>query len=310
MKNIIRSLQLSVILFPSLLCAQQDPMISQYMFSGHFVNPGYAGTHDYANVTLLGRKQWVGMDGAPFTSYLSFDTPVTSKNIGWGAIVSNDHIGVTDRTELSGTFSYHLKINKNAKLSFGFREGLTYYRANVSKLKVWDKEDVLFNTDVNSKLLPVSGAGIYFYTERFYAGLSIPNIISYKPETFLHAGINDAPQLQRHYFGMIGYAIPAGENLDIKPSVLVKYAANAPVEFDYNLDFFFYKTIWIGAAYRSGDGIIGMAEYQATRNLRVGYSYDMTLSNLNTYNSGSHEIMVAWDFVQEQVIRYKSPRFF
>ena len=122
--------------------------------------------------------------------------------------------------------------------------------------------------------------------------------------------MNDAPFLERHYFGAIGYAIPAGKNLDIKPSILVKYVPNTPIEADYSLHALFYQTLWIGATYRSGDGIIAMAEYQATKNLRIGYAYDMSLTNLQNYNSGSHEIMIAWDFVKEETIRHKSPRFF
>lgn len=292
------------------LNAQQDPMISQYMFSGHFINPGYAGSHDYANLTLLGRKQWVGFDGAPYTGYLSFDMPVEKKHIGVGALVSNDHIGVTDRTEATGTFAYHLRTGEKSHLSFGLRAGVTYYSARLSKLTVWDQGDEVFTNDVTGKVLPVSGAGFYFYTERFYAGVSVPNVISYKPSTLLSLGLNDAPHLERHYLAAVGYAIPAGEHLDIKPSVLVKYVNNAPVEADFNLHFFLYKTVWIGGGYRSGDGVVTMAEFQATKNLRIGYSYDMALTHLRNYNSGSHEIMIAWDFVKEQTIRYQSPRFF
>lgn len=310
MKNLIRSFAIFAIFLPVLAEAQQDPMVSQYMFSGHFINPGYAGSHSYANLTLLGRRQWVGFEGAPFTTFLSFDMPVEKKHIGIGGLVSNDRIGVTDRTEATGSFAYHLRVTKKAKLSLGLRAGITYYRARLSKLTVWDGGDQVFSSDIKGKVLPVGGAGLYFYTERFYAGLSIPNVISYKPETFLEIGMNDVPRLERHYFGTIGYAIPAGENLDIKPSLLVKYAESAPVEIDYNLHFFFYKTLWVGASYRSGDALVGMVEYQATKNLRIGYAYDMSLTNMNKYNSGSHELMVAWDFVKDETIRFKSPRFF
>ena len=295
---------------PLILSAQQDPMISQYMFSGHFLNPAYAGSHPYSNITLLGRKQWVGIDGSPFTSYLSFDMPIASQHIGIGALVSNDQIGVTKRTQVSGTFSYHLHLSERARLAAGLSAGVQFYSAKLSKLTVWDEDDVVFNSDIAGKALPVAGAGLYFYTTRFYAGLSIPNVINYKPGTFLYAGGLEAPRLERHYFGTVGYAIPVSKNLDIKPSILVKYVPKAPVELDYNLNFLLYKTLWLGAGYRHNDGLVAMIEYQATKNLRVGYSYDYALTHLMNYNSGTHEIMLAWDFVKDDNIRYISPRFF
>jgi type IX secretion system PorP/SprF family membrane protein len=285
-------------------------MISQYMFSGHFLNPAYAGSHPYGNVTLLGRKQWVGFDGAPFTSYLSFDMPIRKKHLGVGALISNDQIGVTKRTQVSGTVSYHLHLSEKARLSAGLSLGVQFYSAKLSKLNVWDADDQVFTADIAGKALPVAGAGLYYYTKRFYAGVSVPNVLSYKEGTALYISGIDVARLQRHYFGTVGYAIPINDNLDIKPSILVKAVAKAPIQFDYNLHFFLYKTLWLGASYRQGDGMIGMVEYQATKNLRIGYAYDMAFTNLRNYNSGSHEIMLAWDFIKDDGIRYKSPRFF
>lgn len=301
---------LSVVLAATALKAQQDPMVSQYPFSGHFVNPAYAGSHDYTNITLLARKQWVGFDGAPLTSYLSFDMPVAKKHIGFGGILSNDIIGVTNRSELAGTFAYHLQVGENAKLAFGLRAGITYYTAKLSELTVWDNNDAVFANDVNGKILPNAGLGAYFYMKRFYAGISIPAVINYEPGTALSISNEELPLLERHYYFISGVVIPAGPNVDIKPAVLVKYVPNAPVQADFNLSVLFNKVVWVGASWRTGDGILGMVEYQATKNLRVGYAYDMSLTHLQNYNSGSHEIMIAWDFVKDETLRYKSPRFF
>lgn len=294
------------------LCAtaQQDPMISQYVFSGHFLNPAYSGSHDYANLTVLGRKQWVGFEGAPLNSYLSFDMPIKEKNLGAGVLIGNDNIGVSSRTEVAGTVSYHLKVSEKAKLSVGLRAGVSYYRARLTDLVYWDQQDVVFQNNINGKLLPNAGLGVYYYTKRFYAGVAVPNVINYKPETALSISMNDAPYLERHYYATTGIVIPAGDNLEIKPAILVKYAPRTPLQADFNLNFLFYRTIWVGASYRTGDGIQGLAEYQATDRLRIGYAYDFALTSMRNYNSGSHEIMIAWDFIKEEKIRYKSPRFF
>lgn len=292
------------------LHAQQDPMVSQYPFSGHFVNPAYAGSHEYANLTLIARKQWVGFDGAPFTSYLSFDMPVVNKNIGVGGLLSTDRIGVTDRSEVAGTFAYHLRVGEHARLALGLRAGITWYRARLTDLTVWDANDVIFANNISGKALPNAGAGVYFYMPRFYAGISVPSVLNYEPGTFLNSASATAPLLERHFYFMSGVVIPVGENVDVKPAVLLKYVPEAPLQADYNLSVFLYKTIWVGASWRTGDGLLGMVEYQATPNLRVGYAYDMALTTLRNHNSGSHEIMIAWDFVKDKTIRYKSPRFF
>lgn len=311
MKNFIKAIvAMTIIALPQVLRAQQDPMISQHMFSGHFINPAYAGSHDYANITALGRKQWVGLDGAPFTTFLSFDMPIAEKNLGVGAVVAEDRIGVTQRMQIAGSVSYHLKLGDKLKLAAGLRAGGEYYRARLTQLTIWDQNDQVFANDINGKFLPVAGAGLYLYTQRLYIGLSVPNVINYNPGTILSAANDGNPLLERHYLATAGYAIPAGKNLDIKPSVLMKYVPNAPVEFDCSLNFLFYKTLWLGGTYRTGDGVIAMAEYQATKNLRIGYAYDLSLTHLSSYNSGSHEIMIAWDFVKDETIRYKSPRFF
>jgi type IX secretion system PorP/SprF family membrane protein len=296
---------------PRFAGAQQDPMVSQYMFSGHFINPAYAGSHPYANITLLGRKQWVGFRGSPFTSFLSFDKPFLQKHIGIGALVSRDQVGVSNRTQVSATFAYHLHINANARLAAGLSAGAQFYSAELSKLTVWD-EDEVFNSNINGKALPVAGVGLYFYTQRLYAGLSIPNIISYKPGTFLNNFFaEDLPRFERHYYATAGYAIPAGKNIDVKPSILVKYVSGAPAQADYSLHVLFNKVLWVGATYRTKDAVVGMVEYRVTKNLRVGYAYDMSVTRLQQYNSGSHEIMLAWDFAKDSDdVYFKSPRFF
>jgi hypothetical protein len=308
--NIKKGVAIALLLFGGTLAAQQDLMVSQYMFSGHFLNPAYAGSHDYANLTVLGRKQWVGFAGSPLSTYMSFDMPLKEKKIGFGGLISNDFIGVTNRTDVAGTFSYHLKIGAKAKLAVGIRAGVTYYTAKLSDLIYWDQQDAVFQNDIKGKVLPNSGLGVYFYLPRFYAGISVPNVINYKPGTAIALGITDAPHLERHYFATAGVVIPAGTNLEIKPALLVKYLPNAPIQADFNLNFLFYKTLWVGGSYRTGDGIQGMVEYQATEKLRVGYAYDFAFTSMNQYNSGSHEIMIAWDFIKEEKIRYRSPRFF
>lgn len=291
--------------------AQQEMMISQYMFNGLFLNPAYAGSHDYTEASALYRQQWATFKGAPVSQIASVDGRILSKNMGWGAILTNDRIGVTYKTDLYGNYAYHIKTSEKGKLSLGIRGGFSLYRALLSQLTVWDGNDQVFTNNISTKFLPNAGTGIYYYMPKFYAGLSCPNMLSYAPGTSVNlaAAFNDQPNLIRHYYFNTGYVYEVSDNLHIKPSVLVKYVKNAPVEADLNLNVLINRAFWVGASYRSGDGIVGLLEYQHN-NWRLGYAYDFALTKMQKHSFGSHEIMFAYMFKPQETIKIKNPRFF
>ncbi len=289
--------------------AQQDAMLSQYMFNGLFLNPAYAGSHPYFTSSLLYRKQWVSFSGAPETMLLAVDGPIAKENMGVGLIVSNDKIGVTNQTDIHANYSYHLKINDKSKISFGAKAGVSQYRAKLTELKVWDSDDQVFMGDVQSVLVPKFGFGVYYYSERMYAGLSIPTLLAYQPGRSFSLDINKSSQIRKHYFFTTGYVHPLNDKIKLKPSVLVKYVPNAPVQADLNMAAMFNDVIWVGVSYRSGDAIVGVVEYQANQRFRVGYSYDFTTSRIRHYSAGSHEIMIGYDFGRD-LVNVKTPRFF
>lgn len=291
--------------------AQQETMISQYMFNGLYLNPAYAGSHDYTEATGLYRQQWAGMAGAPVSQIVSADGKIKNTKMGWGGILTNDKIGVTYKTDLYGNYAYHLPLGKG-KLSLGLRAGVSYYCALVTQLTVWDNNDQVFTNNVKSKYLPNAGGGLYYYTTKFFAGLSAPNMLNYDPNTFATLGnvMKDAPNYVRHAYLYTGYVIEASENLHFKPSVLVKYVKNAPAQVDLNLNVLINRKFWVGGSYRTGDAIVGIVEYQHNGNWRIGYAYDFALTKLQKYNSGSHEVMFSYMFVKPEALKIKSPRFF
>ena len=307
----MKNLYLLPLLF--LLClsafGQQHPMLSQYMFNGLILNPAYAGSKDYVSTGLLYRKQWVEFDGAPVTQTAFIHGPLKNKKIGLGFTLLNDKIGVTNRTDAYASYAYHIKTGKKGKFAMGLQGGVSYYRAQLSDLVYWDKSDPVFAADIQSNLLPNAGVGIYYYQRTFYAGLSVPHLLSYDPQKSLSFDIEKVPHQVRHYFFSSGYVAEINDDFKIKPSVLVKYVANAPVELDINCNLLLANTFWIGASYRTGDAIVGILEYQITPKLRLGYSYDATLSDLKDHSSGSHEIMLGYDFGYE-VMKMKTPRYF
>jgi type IX secretion system PorP/SprF family membrane protein len=292
--------------------AQQDIMISQYMFSGLFINPAYAGSHDFTEATALYRQQWTGMTGAPVSQIVSAEGHVKNTKIGWGGILTNDKIGVTYKTDLYGNYAYHLPAGKTGKLSMGVRAGFSYYRALLTQLTVWDENDQVFVNNVKSKVLPNAGAGLYYYTPNFFAGVAAPALLNYQPNTFVSMGtvIKESPNYVRHAYAYTGYVFEINEHLHLKPSALVKYVKNSPVQADLNLNLLINRAFWIGGSYRTGDGIVGIVEYQHDTRWRIGYAYDFSFTQLQKYSSGSHEIMFSYMFCKPETVKIRNPRFF
>ncbi|MCX6291103.1 MAG: type IX secretion system membrane protein PorP/SprF [Bacteroidetes bacterium] len=290
--------------------AQQDILVSQYMFNHLLLNPAYAGSKEYMMATLLYRKQWVNFKGAPETEIATLHGPLGNKALGWGLTVSNDHIGVTNRTDGYLSLAYHLKLNNTFKLGMGIKAGGDFYSFKNSDLKYWDTSDPTFAGDKQTGFQPNLGAGLYLYSETFYAGLSVPTIISYDPTKSLSvSGGELVPHQVRHYFATAGIVIPVSDDVIAKPSVLVKYVGNAPVEADINLNFLFANLLWVGGSYRTGDSFVAMIELQFSKQWRIGYSYDFTMTDIKNYSTGSHEIMLGYDFGYD-IMKVKTPRYF
>jgi len=303
------------ILFMVLLCslklasAQQGPLLSHYMFNGLLLNPAYAGSKEYVSSTLLYRKQWAGIEGAPITNSGSVHGLLKKKKLGLGAIFQQDKIGVTKQTDMYAMLAYHLDLGMG-KLSVGLQGGVSNFSSEVVKLTYWDPGDKVFEYNTFSSLLPNAGLGAYYYRELFYAGVSAPFLISYdpndkgaiRPEIPVH-------QMVRRYYATIGGVIETETEIKFKPSMLLRYENGSKLQYDLNMNVLINDIFWIGASYRSDESIVALFEYQINRKFRVGYSYDYTLGILGSYSSGSHELMIGYDF-GFPVTKMKSPRYF
>jgi type IX secretion system PorP/SprF family membrane protein len=159
------------------LYAQQHPMFSHYMFNGLFINPAYAGSKDFVSTTLIARKQWTGFEGAPSTQIASIHAPLNNRKMGLGAAISNDQIGITHQTDFYMSYAWHLPL-ENGKLSLGLNGGFSYFKSQLSDLSVWDPDDPIYQSNSLSNILPNFGAGAYYYSQHFYAGLSVPQLMS------------------------------------------------------------------------------------------------------------------------------------
>ena len=296
------------------LQAQQDPMYSQYMFNQQVLNPAYVGSWGYMTSTMLYRKQWSGMNGAPQTGSFSFHTPSQNDRHGFGMSFVNDRIGVAQTNGLSAAYAFRIHLSQNARLALGLQGSVDNYRANFGGVRTAsvidpssNPNDPAFNGNSVNLWKPNAGAGIFFHTKYFYAGASTPRLILH-PLTNNEA--TSSASMSRHFFFTTGVVIGKDDApVKFKPSILVKYSPGAPIQFDFNAHFLFVNRIWVGASYRTEDAIVGMVQIQALQWLRFGYAFDYITSQINPYASASHEFMLGVDlnFKRKSMI---SPRYF
>ncbi len=299
-----------ILLFGFESFGQQDPMYTQYMYNTLAVNPAYAGSRDALSITALLRQQWVGITGAPSTQSLVMHSPIYNDNMGLGLSVINDKIGPTQQTQVYADYSYTIQTSDNAKLAFGLKAGLSIYQADLTQLhSIAGGDQNIYNID--NKLLPNVGVGVFYYNDKGYLGLSAPklfqpNISIYNSST---STVSNAV-LRRHYFLIGGYVFDLSEKIKFKPSFLLKAVEGAPLSADLSANFFFNNKFGLGLAHRFDDSFSGLLQYYVTPQFRIGYAYDFTTTELRHYNSGSHELMLGYDFNFVDDNRIRSPRFF
>lgn len=292
--------------------AQQDPMYTHYMNNTLSINPAYAGSRDALTITALHRSQWVSIKGAPLTQTLTVHAPIANKHIGVGLSLSNDKIGPNNNSTVQGQFAYILHLNEKSRLSFGISGGINVLQSNLSALLLEDNTDVAFATNISNRVTPVFGFGAYYARERFYAGISIPNLMENKYST-LHIvnGQTLLGRYQRHYYFIAGALFKLSENLSLKPTTLVKVTAGAPIQVDLTGSLIFMKRFTLGVMFRTGDAVGILAGFDITKQFHVGYSYDWSYGlRTFTYNQGSHEVMLRYDFMFRGMIKVDSPRYF
>ena len=305
-KKITNLILVFTLLFAGMVYAQQDPHYTQYMYNQNILNPAYAGSRGDLSIGILGRTQWVGINGAPDTQTLNIHGAIGNR-VGLGLSVIHDVIGPAEESNLAIDFSYTIPTSESGNLAFGLKG--TYNFLNVDLINGTirnDRGDVLFDTNIKDSS-PNIGVGAYYYTDKFYAGISVPGLLENHTYQTIGNEITDVSD-RMHFFGTLGYVFDLDENLKLKPSAMVKMVQGAPVSLDLNASLFINETFEVGLSWREGDSLDAIIGVQASPSIRVGYAYDHTLTNLGDHNSGSHELMLLFDLDFAQNI--KSPRFF
>ncbi len=307
---------LFIILLPLLgLHAQQDAQYTQYMYNTMSVNPAYAGSREVISVTAIHRNQWVGIDGAPVSQSLNLHAPVGAANkVGLGLSIINDKIGPSQETLADLNFSYTLKTSEKNRLALGIKAGVHLLDVNFDRLDQFHTSDLLLDVNIDNKLSPTIGIGMYYYTPSFYMGLSAPNILETKhfDETSLGNTASSFLATERvTIYYIMGYVFGINKNLKLKPSLLTKAVAGAPVQFDISTNLLIRDKFTLGLAYRLSAALSAQAGFQFSRGILLGFAYDWETTSLgNTeFNAGTYEFFLRLEiFKKQDSILY--PRFF
>ena len=293
------------------IVAQQDPQYTQYALNTMVVNPAFTGARGVPSISVLHRSQWIGLDGAPNTQTLSFSSPI-SRRVGLGLSVVNDEIGngTSQETYFDGTFSYTIEISELGRLALGLKAGGHFLNLDFSKLINYGVEPNLVNVD--NKFSPNFGIGAHYYTDRFYAGVSLPNIL--ETEHFDGAGQSSSfiASERMNFYVISGYRFDINPNLKLNSGMLVKMVSGAPIQTDVSAGLVFNEKFSFGAAYRFDSAVSALFGLKLYDKLMVGLAYDVETTTLGntTFNDGSFEVFLRFDFMNRFNRREVSNRFF
>ena len=324
------------LLFTSmLLLGQQRPHYTQYILNNYILNPALSGIENYTDVKISSRDQWVGLNGAPKTTYFSIQAPIgkgdyrtssTSFQVpgqnprgkyywenytaaephhGIGMTIINDKTGSFNRFTANATYAYHLGLSPTMNLSAGFSAGITNISLDKSKQDfsgAGDPYDPATGAAISGELnriRPDLGVGMWLYSKNFFIGFSAQQIIPQKFSFTDDATFISKGRLVPHLFLTGGVRFMAGDDLNIIPSVMFKYvdgSSKNSFQPEMNVKVQYRDLLWLGGGYRYQDGYAGMVGFNLSNTFNVGYAYDITTTALNTVSRGTHEFIVGFTF--------------
>jgi type IX secretion system PorP/SprF family membrane protein len=300
----------AMLLVSAALMGQQDAQYTQYMYNTVSVNPAYAGSRGHLSIAALYRAQWVGLDGAPETQTLNIHSPMGYKGFGTGLSFINEKIGPTSETYFDVDISYTIQTGVDSRLSFGLKASAHLLDVRFSELNqnTGQGTDPTLQQNIDNRFSPNIGAGIYYHTDRFYTGLSIPRML--ETTHFEESSLSTATELMNWYL-ISGYVFDLNPDLKFKPTVLAKAVRGAPLQVDVSANFMFAEKFVGGVAYRWDAAFSGMFGFQLSPEFLVGLAYDREITDLGatSFNDGSFEVILRYDF-KKGGDHIKSPRFF
>jgi type IX secretion system PorP/SprF family membrane protein len=311
--------------------AQQRPHYTQYILNNYILNPALSGIENYTDIKFSARDQWVGLNGAPKTSYFSIQAPIGKKDYrtsstsfevpgqnprgkyywenytaadphhGIGMTMVNDRTGSFNRFTIDATYAYHLGLSPTTNLAMGFSAGITNISLDKTKIDYsgsGDQNDPATNVGINSeinRIRPDMGVGLWLYSKNYFIGLSAQQIIPQKLALTDDAAYIAKGRLIPHIFLSGGYRFMLGDQVNVIPSLMLKYVQGSSknnFQPEVNVKLQYQDLLWLGGSYRYQDGYAAMAGLNVSNTFNVGYAYDITTTQLNTVSKGTHEIVI------------------
>ena len=308
--------------------AQQRPHYTQYILNNYVINPAVAGIENYIDVKISHRHQWVGINDAPVTTYLTIHGPTKKSDYeretatsfhasgenprgraywqdytraephsGLGFTMLNDKTGPLNRFAAYGTYAYHIGISQKTSLSAGISAGVQNMTLNAGKLDFANQFQVdpsVASSGYLNRLNPDINAGLWLYSADYFVGLAAQQIVPSKLKFSDNTVSVVEGRLVPHMFLSAGYRLFLNDDISFLPSTLIKYVSPTPLSFDLNAKLQYQDFVWAGASYRYNDGFAAMLGININNSLNVGYSYDYTTSVLNRVSRGTHEIVIGF----------------
>lgn len=305
MKNSIIVVFISL-LVSTLAIGQNRLNITQYMLHQPILNMASIGANDHINIAGVHRQQWVGFDGAPASSFFSFNSPIRTTNLHIGGIASFDKIGSNSIINVDLGVAYRVKLNEKNFLSLGLKAGVVNTNSDYSDLSLGTPDDPMFPQSSINQTQPDFGFSAYFFSKKYYIGFAIPSFFrntNYYPESRI--------VLPRdfHYFTTAGYNFELSKSLELGISTLIKGVIGAPLQADLNARILYNDLVGLGVTYRTSNDLAAIVSIKMFKKLTLSYSYDFGFSELSRYHSNTHEIMLTFDAPSRKLLQIKSPRF-
>jgi type IX secretion system PorP/SprF family membrane protein len=318
-------LGLLMLLGTEVAVSQQKPHYTQYILNQYIINPALTGIENYTDVKISHRHQWVGIQDAPVTSYLSIHAPIGKKDFrttatsyemkgenprgkrywedytsaaphhGIGLQVINDVTGPLSRFAAYATYAYHRGITPRTSLSVGIGAGISRLQLNANKLQFDVPVDpAVARSGLINRIRPDFNIGVYLYSDDYFVGASALQAVPQKIEFADNALKKTSGKNLPHFLLHGGYRFLLSEDFNLTPSVMVKYIYPLPVQAELNAKLQYRNFLWAGASYRKDDGVAGMVGLNVSNTFNIGYAYDYTTSRLNNFTRGTHEVIVGF----------------
>ena len=286
------------------------PVYSQYLQNGLLINPAYAGSRGALSTFLSYRMQWMGTKGSPVIQSVSLHTPMKNDRVALGIMAQFMQFGFTKSTSIYASYAYHIRVG-NGKLSLGLKGGFDRSNTDYKGILLSNTGDPVFSGNDKPYMLPNVGAGVYYYSDKLFAGVSVPSFLSYRK-----TGTGSVQSY--HSFGEYDFVFSAGgliifsQFLKFKPSILIDYSLQSTkklTQFDINGNFILDDLIWIGGSWRTSEEVaVGILQVQLNPQLMFGFSYDYPAGRMNSYSKGSSEFILRYEFGYK--VSAANPRYF